>query len=166
MKKKQRNKEQEMNLAYKGMVPWSRDEFNWIEAEFHRLKDEQNKRGKSKTGKLATIETEDVRFNCDNLLLLMEVFHKRYSNQVELMAHFIRHQQILDFLRTCGNDLIQEGLIEVNGPRTIYSTALIDTLCFIPLTQEKLGPNGDKIYTFSYKEVVNAAKVRQSAHLN
>ena len=46
MKKKQRNKEQEMNLAYKGMVPWSRDEFNWIEAEFHRLKDEQNKRGK------------------------------------------------------------------------------------------------------------------------
>jgi hypothetical protein len=34
------------------------------------------------------------------------------------------------------------------------------------LTQEKFGPNGDKIYTFSYQEVVSAAKIRLNAHLN
>ena len=82
------------------------------------------------------------------------------------MAHFIRHQQLLEFLSVKKDDLIKEGLIKEDGSRTIYQSVLIDTLCVLPLTQEKLGPNGDKIYTFSYQEVVNAAKVRLNAHLN
>jgi hypothetical protein len=160
MKKRQKSKAQDMNKAEKGMVPWSRDEFNWIEAEFHRLRANQKDANRS-----PGIHIETGIGSMDNLLLFMQIFQGRYSDE-EFMAHFIRHQQILEFLRTHADDLIQERLIEVNGPRTIYNAVLIDTLCVLPLTQEKLGPNGDKIYTFSYKEVVNASKIRLNAHLN
>jgi hypothetical protein len=158
MGKRQRNKKQDMNLAYKGMIPWSRDEFNWIEAEFHRLRDQKG--GKKTPG----IHVEKNGF--DNLLLLMKIFQGRYSNEVEHMANFIRHQQLLGFLSEHKNGLIQEGLIKEEGASTIYHTVLIDTLCFLPLSQEKLGPHGDKIYTFSYSEVVNTAKPRLNAHWN
>ena len=160
MRKKQKAQVQGMNKAEKGMVPWSRDEFNWIEAEFHRLRAHQ--KGVSKS---PGIHIETGIGSMDNLILLMEIFQGRYSNE-EFMAHFIRHQQLLEFLSEKKDDLIKEGLIKEDGSRTIYQSVLIDTLCVLPLTQEKLGPNGDKIYTFSYQEVVSAAKIRLNAHLN
>jgi hypothetical protein len=146
-----------MNKAEKGMVPWSRDEFNWIEAEFHRLR--ANQKGADKS---PGIHVDKI--GMDNLFLLMEIFQERYSN--EFMTHFIRHQQMLQFLVLHQGDLIQDGLIRQEGARLIYHTALIDTLCFLTLSQEKLGPNGDKIYTFSYQEVVKEAKPRLNAHWN
>lgn len=159
MKKNQKSKVQDMK-AKKGMIPWSKDEFNWVESEFHRLR--ANQKGANKS---PGIHTETGIGCIDNLLLLMQIFEGRYSDE-EFMAHFIRHQQLLEFLSVKKNDLIKEGLIEEDGSRTIYQPVLIDTLCVLPLTQEKRGPNGHKIYTFSYQEVVNAAKVRLNAHLN
>ena len=150
-----------MDKAEKGMVPWSRDEFNWIEAEFHRLR--ANQKGVNKS---PGIHIDTGIGSMDNLFLLMKIFQERYSNEVESMAHFIRHQQLLEFLSVKKDDLIKEGLIKEDGSRTIYQSVLVDTLCVLPLTQEKLGPNGHKIYTFSYQEVVNVAKVRLNAHLN
>ena len=159
MKKKQKSKAQDLK-AEKGMVSWSREEFNWVESEFHRSR--ANQKGANKS---PGIHIETGIRSIDNLMLLMEIFHRRYP-EGQVMAHFIRHQQLLEFLRTREKDLIQEGLMEVNGPRNTYNTVLIDTLCILPLTQEKLGPNGHKIYTFSYLEVVNAVKVSLNAYLN
>ena len=158
MRKKQ--KAQDMNKAEKGLVPWSREEFNWVEAEFHRLRAKQKGANKS-----PGIHIETGIGSIDNLILLMEIFQGRYSNE-EFMAHFIRHQQLLEFLSMKKDDLIKEGLIKEDGSKTIYQSVLIDTLCVLGLTQEKLGPHGDKIYTFSYQEVISAAKIRLNAHLN
>jgi len=160
MNKKRRDEEPDMDSAYKGLVPWSREEFNWVEAEFHRLRANQKGANKSPGIHIAT-----GIGSMDNLILLMEIFQGRYSNE-EFMAHFIRHQQLLEFLSVKKDALIKEGLIKEDGSKTIYQSVLIDTLCVLGLTQEKLGPHGDKIYTFSYQEVVSAAKIRLNAHLN
>lgn len=149
-----------MDPAYKGLIPWSKEEFNWVEAEFHRLRAKQKGANKS-----PGIHIETGIGSMDNLILLFKIFQGRYSDEV-FMAHFIRHQQMLEFLSARKDGLIKEGLIREDGLRTVYQSVLIETLCVFPLTQEKLGPNGDKIYTFSYQEVVNAAKIRLNAHLN
>ena len=48
--------------------------------------------------------------NFDTMVLLNEIFHERYSNRVEAMAHFFRYRSIFMFVEEYKDPLIKEVL--------------------------------------------------------
>ena len=171
MKKKRINKSQALDMAYKGMIPWSREEFNWVNDTFKkRFKILKNGRdldaeyGEFKEGMFKAMGRQPKKF--DNTILLGEIFLERYPDQVEYTAHFVRHHLIINFLDKYMNELVKEGFWDLKGHDAGIKLQLIDSLCTLVYSLEQIDGSGDKSHTFLYPEVIDATWAKINAHLN
>ena len=74
--------------------------------------------------------------NFDTMVLLNEIFHERYSNRVEAMAHFFRYRAIFMFLDEYKDQLIKEGLVDNTSGELAMEPELIESLCVLPYSLE------------------------------
>lgn len=157
--------------GFKGLILWSRAEFEWImgqqmargkkSAENEALKDEYlplKIKLRRETGKKVD--------NFDTLVVLNEIFHERYPNHIEAMAHFFRYHSIFQFLHEYNKELIKEGLVGVENGNPSFEPELIDSLCILPYSMDDDKESESKGHAFSYEEVVARAKANRSARLN
>ena len=142
--KKQSNKRLTEEQGFNGLIPWSLAEFRWVMNQ--------------QTGK--QIE------NFDTMVLLNEIFHDRYSNRVEAMAHFFRYRSIFMFVDEYKDQLIKEGLVDNTSGELAMEPELIESLCILPYSLRETEKINDKKHGFLYKEVVAKAKALRSARLN
>jgi hypothetical protein len=169
--KKPGNKPDDLDKGFLGLIPWSREEFDWITAKYTgRRKNE--KAVQKKVEEYLPLKEQMVRMgdkipeNFETMILLNEIFHNRYPNKDEAMAHFFRYHSISKFLDKYRNELIKDGLVEMEGADTTLKPQLLDILCTLPYSLEGTGKNGDKTYTFLYSQVKNEALKKINAHLN
>ena len=141
-----KQKNQNEDVALKGVVPWSIEEFNWVTTQFIKQKQKGDTR------------PSHVR--------LGEIFLKRYSDRIKFMAHFYRHRLIINFLDKYNDQLFKDGFGGNDGEGMGFIQALLDNLCVLPFSQEVKDKDGDKSYTFSYNEVKAATLKKINAHLN
>ncbi len=80
MKRKQGNKTQEQNKVFSGMIPWSRQEFNWV-VDRHLNRRKQTKANQKLEAKYLSFKEQMVRLgrktpdNFNTMILLNEIFH-------------------------------------------------------------------------------------------
>jgi len=165
------NKRLTEEQGFKGLIPWSLAEFRWVmnQHTLRRLNSEENRtledgylplkiQMRRQTGK--TID------NFDTMVLLNEIFHERYSNRVEAMAHFFRYRSIFMFLDEYKDQLIKEGLVDNASGELAMEPELIESLCVLPYSLERDEKAADKKHGLLYDEVVAKAKALRSTRLN
>ncbi|MDE1921569.1 MAG: hypothetical protein KGJ09_09405 [Candidatus Omnitrophica bacterium] len=155
--------------ARKGLIPWSSAEFKWVmnEQSIRRQNSDENEKLQEEYLPLKiqmARETGKKISNFNTLALLNEIFHERYSNRVESMAHFFRYHSIFQFVDEYKNELIKDDLVKETGGDIAMEPELIESLCVSPYTSDKKSEN--KRHAFSYAEVVKRAKDIRSARLN
>jgi len=170
-KKKPGNKPDDPDKGFLGLIPWSRKEFNWIVAKYTSRRNNVEAVQETVDGYLPLKEQmvrmgDKIPENFETMILLNEIFHNRYPNKTEAMAHFFRYHSIFKFLEKYRNELIKDGLVEMEGAGTGLKPQLLDTLCTVPFSFEQTEKSGEKSHTFLYSEVVNVAKAKINAHLN
>ena len=136
----------DLDLAHKGMIPWSTKEFYWAFA-------------KQQESKLNSIS------NFDDVVALAEIFQKRYPDDLTFKAHMYRFHLIKTFMFKNAAQLIKDGFAATEGEAG-FRRELMDILCTLPYSLEETGKNGDKTYTFLYTQVKNDALKKINAHLN
>jgi hypothetical protein len=155
--------------GFKGLIPWSRAEFNWI-MDQHLVDSRKNNEELKEEYLPVKIrlmrQTGKKVDNFDTMVLLNEIFHEKYPNRVEAMAHFFRYHSIFKFLEEYRNQLVKEGLVDKAGGDAAVEPELIDCLCIAPYSLEQAEKSGGKSYTFLYSEIVAATKAKRSARLN
>ena len=169
--KKPSNKRLTEEQGFKGLIPWSLAEFRWVmdQHTVRRLNSEENQtledeylplkiQMRRQTGK--TID------NFDTMALLNEIFHERYSNRVEAMAHFFRYRSIFMFLDEYKDQLIKEGLVDNTSGELAMEPELIESLCVLPYSLRENEKTNDKKHAYLYEEIVAKAKALRSARLN
>ena len=169
--KKPSNKRLTEEQGFKGLIPWSLAEFRWVMNQ-HTLR-------RLNSGENRTLEDEYLPLkiqmkrqtgmaidNFDTMILLNEIFHERYSNRVEAMAHFLRYRSIFMFLDEYKDQLIKEGLVGNTSGELAMEPELIESLCVLPYSLEQDEKAADKKHAYLYEEVVAKAKVLRSARLN
>ena len=135
--KKPSNKRLTEEQGFNGLIPWSLAEFRWVmnQHTVRRLNSEEKRtledeylplkiQMRRQTGK--TID------NFDTMVLLNEIFHERYSNRVEAMAHFFRYRSIFMFVDEYKDQLIKEGLVDNTSGELAMEPELIESLCVLP----------------------------------
>ena len=128
--------------AYKGLIPWSPDE--WGKAIKWEMK-----RSTGSKGDWGMV----IKLNWINIY-----FNKTYSPEVSL-AHSVRYLWIMLFLlHQYKSKLIDEGLIIVTEDNNLFNPALLEALCVLPYSEEENDEEGELVYKFSYQEVVNKAR--------
>ena len=158
-------------MGFKGLIPWSKDEFNWVMTEHaKRLLDKNEKDVLADEYLPLKIQMQrQMGKNIDNfdtLTLLNEIFHERYSNRIEAMAHFFRYRSIFMFVDEYKDQLIKEGLVDSASGDLSMEPELIESLCILPYSLRETEKTDDKKHAFSYKQVVAKAKSLRSARLN
>lgn len=147
MNKRRRNEPSDLDLAYKGMIPWSTKEFYEVYAKY------------------ATKKFKMKNEHADQGMLLAETFRKEYPNELEFMAHLHRYRLMRMFIFKYGRQLGKDGFYAPEGEAG-FRNELMDILCTLPYSKEEKGFDGEKFYTFSYPEVRDAALKKLNAHLN
>ena len=72
------------------------------------------------------------------MVVLNEIFHERYSNRAEAMAHFFRYRSIFMFLDEYKDQLIKEGLVDNASGELAMEPELIESLCVLPYSLERM----------------------------
>lgn len=145
MAKKPRKNDPDSEPGFKGSIPWSLEEFNWVTAQFIKRKQKNDHRPPH--------------------IILGEIFLRRYSDRSEFIAHFYRHRQIINFVDKHREQLIKDGFSGDDGEGMGFMQALIVSLCTLPFTQEEQ-ESGHKFSTFSYQQVKDATRAKLNAPLN
>jgi len=128
--------------AYKGLIPWSRGE--WDKAVEWEMK-----RSTGSRGNWCMV----IKLNWINIY-----FNKTYSPELSL-AHSVRYNWIMLFLlNQYKSKLIDEGLIIATEDNILTNPALIEALCILPYSEEENDEQGELFYKFSYQEVINKAR--------
>jgi hypothetical protein len=144
--------------GFKGLIPWSLAEFRWV-MDQHTVRLSNSEENRELEDEYLPLKIQMRRQtgkhidNFDTMVLLNEIFHERYSNHVEAMAHFMRYRSIFMFLDEYKDQLIKEGLVDNTSGELAMEPELIESLCVLP-------------YSFLYKEVVAKAKALRNARLN
>lgn len=141
-----RRENPELDLAHKGMIPWSAKEFFWAYAE-------------QRKSKLTSIS------NFDDVVALAEIFQKRYPDELTFKAHMMRFHSIKMFMFKNAAQLIKDGFAAIDGEAG-FRKELMDVLCTLPFSLEEMDKNGEKHYTFLYSQVKNEALKKINAPLN
>ncbi|MBF0571883.1 MAG: hypothetical protein HQL12_08455 [Candidatus Omnitrophica bacterium] len=136
----------ELDLAHKGMIPWSTKEFYRAYA-------------KQRESKLKSIS------NVNDVLALAEIFQKRYPDDITFKAHMYRFHLIKTFIFKYAAQLVKDGFAATEGEAG-FRNELMEILCTLPYSLEEVGKNGDKTYTFLYAQVKNEALKKINVHLN
>ena len=158
-------------LGFKGLIPWSKDEFNWVMTEHTKRRMDKNEK-EVLADEYLPLKIQMQRQmgknidNFDTLTLLNEIFHERYSNHIEAMAHFFRYRSIFMFVDEYKDQLIKEGLVDSASGELAMEPELIESLCILPYSLRETEKTHDKQHAFLYKEVVARAKAFRSARLN
>jgi hypothetical protein len=147
MSKRQGKEAPGLDLAYKGMIPWSTKEFYEVYAKCDGKK---MKKGNKPV---------------DQELLMAEVFQEEYPNEIEFKAHLYRLRLIRIFIFKHGRQMIQDGFGAPEGQPGLRNE-LMDILCTLPYSKKEKGFDGEDFYTFSYPEVKVATLKKINAHLN
>ena len=155
--------------GFKGLIPWSLAEFRWVMSQHmvRRLNSDENRTLEDEYLPLKIQMRRQTGKNIENfetMILLNEIFHERYSNRVEGMAHFLRYRSIFMFFDEYKDQLIKEGLVDNTSGELAMEPELIESLCVLPYDQDEKAE--DKKHAFLYKEVVAKAKALRSARLN
>ena len=153
------------------MVPWSRQEFNWVMKQYlkRRLQTEKNQKLEAK---YLSFKEQMARLgkktpgNFNSMILLNEIFHTRYPNEIEAMAHFVRYDHIFKFLFKYRDALLKEGLLTGDGEDLGMKPQLMDSLCTLPYSLEQRKSSGSQSHTFLYAQVIKITKAKINAHLN
>jgi hypothetical protein len=165
------NKRLTEEQGFKGLIPWSLAEFRWVmdQHTVRRLNSEENRELEDEYLPLKIKmrrQTGKIIDNFDTMVLLNEIFHERYSNRVEAMAHFMRYRSIFMFLDEYKDQLIKEGLVDNASGKFAMEPVLIESLCVLPYSLKETEKSNDKNHAFLYKEVVAKAKALRSSRLN
>ena len=155
--------------GFKGLIPWSLAEFRWVMSQHmvRRLNSDENRTLEDEYLPLKIQMRRQTGKNIENfetMILLNEIFHERYSNRVEGMAHFLRYRSIFMFFDEYKDQLIKEVLVDNASGELAMEPELIESLCVLPYDQDEKAE--DKKHAFLYKEVVAKAKAIRSARLN
>jgi len=165
------NKRLTEEQGFNGLIPWSLAEFRWVmnEHAVRRLNSEEKRTLEDQYLPLKIQMRRQTGKNIDNfdtMALLNEIFHERYSNHVEAMAHFFRYRSIFMFVDEYKDQLIKESLVNNASGDLSMEPELIESLCILPYSLRETEKTNDKKHAFLYKEVVAKAKALRSARLN
>jgi len=158
-------------MGFKGLIPWSKDEFNWVMTEHTKRRMDKNEK-EVLADEYLPLKIQMQRQmgktidNFDTLTLLNEIFHERYSNHIEAMAHFFRYRSIFMFVDEYKDKLIKEGLADNSSGDIAMEPELIVSLCVLPYSLKETEKTANKTHGFLYSEVVAKAKALRSARLN
>jgi hypothetical protein len=153
--------------ARRGLVPWCVGEYNWVmqvfmlrrknlkgnlplPEEYMYLKDE-----------IANMSGAEL-YNLNSMLLVSQIFHERYPEELEYNAHFFRFHEIKDFLHEHSEELFELGLNTGPGDIMNVSPKLLESLCVLPFSLEETDEEGEPHFTFLFDEVVAAAGVKKA----
>jgi hypothetical protein len=169
--KKPSNKRLTEEQGFKGLIPWSLAEFRWVmnQHTVRRLNSEENRTLEDEYLPLKIQmrrQTGKTINNFDTMVLLNGIFHERYSNSLEAMAHFFRYRSIFMFVEEYKDQLIKESLVNNASGDLSMEPELIESLCILPYSLRETEKTNDKKHAFLYKEVVAKAKALRSARLN
>jgi hypothetical protein len=169
--KKPSNKRLTEEQGFNGLIPWTLAEFRWVMNE-HAVRGLNSEEKRTLEDHYLSLKIQMRRQtgtnidNFDTMVLLNEIFHERYSNHIEAMAHFFRYRSIFMFVDEYKDQLIKEGLVDNASGELAMEPELIESLCVLPYSLEQDEKATDKKHTFFYKEVVAKAKALRSARLN
>ncbi len=162
MKKKRKLiKRKDFKKIHRGLIPWSRTEFNKVTQEFHGLlqkpKDDWNlKRHQFSILDDETGKVENYQINpFNNSAQFSELMLKKYPDETEFMAHSLRHAEIMMFINDSKEDLIKEGFLIQEEKELLIKEELIESLCVLPFSFKILNEDGEEEFHFSYQEVVD-----------
>jgi len=169
--KKPSNKRLTEEQGFKGLIPWSKAEFSWVmnQHAVRRLNSEENRTLEDQYLPLKIQMGRQTGKGIDNfgtMVLLNEIFHERYSNRVEAMAHFLRYRSIFMFLDEYKDQLIKEGLVDNTSGELAMEPELIESLCVLPYSLRQAEKAADKKHAYLYEEVVAKAKALRNVRLN
>lgn len=170
MNKKEREEIDEIR-ALRGLVPWSAREYDWIIAEFDR------RRAKRQENFEMAKEFEDLKVgmksltgkelqNFQQMVLIGDIFHRRYPDQAQYKAHFYRFHSINRFLQTYHTELLKLKFIDVKNGKHHILPQLIDSLCTLEYNLDEEDESGNPSCFFVYSQVINATKTKINARLN
>lgn len=172
MSKKRSDNIDDQIRIYRGVIPWSVAEHDWIVATYdeRRLEGIQNlpfpEEFPGLEEEIKSSKGQELQ-NIKDLILFSDIFHKRYPKELEYDAHFFRFNLINKFMQTYHDEFIRMKLVAVQGGKHRIAPQLIETLCTILYNQEEFDESGEFIScTFSFPEVVTITMAKVNAHLN
>jgi len=107
--------------VYRGLIPWSVAEHDWVIATFdvRRPKEENlplTEEFAEFKDEFETAQGEELE-NFKDTILFSDIFHKRYPKKLEYDAHSYRFNQINNFLITHEDELFRLKLIYVKDEK-------------------------------------------------
>jgi len=160
-KKRKKTIRKDFKKIYRGQIPWSPKEFNKVNQEFHEFlqkpKDDWNlKRHQFSILDDETGVVENFQINQFNSMAqFSELMLKRYPDEVEYMAHSLRHTQIMRFIKDNEEALIKEGFLIQEEKQSGSKRELIEALCALPFSLKEVNEDGDEEFYFLYQEVID-----------
>jgi hypothetical protein len=160
---KKRDDFEDQMRVYRGVVPWSVAEYDWILAAFdkRKLKNENLRLPEEFAEYKEEFETSKGREleNIKDMVLFSDIFHQRYPKKLEYDAHFHRFNLINKFLITYEDRLIQLKLIYVKEERKHVDPQLMRALCTMLYDEEDFDESGEWIgNTFSFEDAIAQTK--------
>jgi hypothetical protein len=176
MGKNKRNRNKSDNIddqirAYRGFIPWSRAEYDWALATLD-LRRKNMKGNLPLTEEYAHLKEEMTHLmgrelhNFNIMLLISEIFHQRYPDEIQFMAHSLRFHGIHRFLREHDRELTKMGLVSVRGNKHYVEPQLIESLCTLPYSRIENEDSEDISFHFLYDEVIKITRAKMNAPLN
>jgi hypothetical protein len=170
-KEKRRNINDEIRI-HRGVIPWSAQEYNYVmQAFMARRKDFKPKYPLTEDFAFAEDEIADLSpgqlYNLISMMLVSDIFHERYPNELEYNAHFVRFHEIKKFLNEHNRELFKLGFTA--GPEDIMNVKpqLLETLCTVMYDQEVRDESGEFTgCTFLFPQVVTITQAKMNAHAN
>jgi hypothetical protein len=169
-KKERRNIDDEIKV-YRGVIPWSVAEHDWIVATF----DERRKKNENLPlpeefadykDEFETLEGQELQ-NIKEMILFSDIFRQRYPKKLEYDAHFFRFNLINRFMQTHHDEFIKMKFVAVQNGKHRIAPQLIETLCTILYDQEEFDESGEFVgCTFSFPDVVEVTRLKMNIHLN
>ena len=165
MSEKRRDNIDDQIRVYRGVIPWSVVEYDWVIATFdERRPKEENlpltEEFAEYKQEFDAAHGEDLE-NFKDMILFSYIFHQRYPKKIEYDAHSYRFNQINNFLITHEDELFQLKLIYVNDEKKYVDQQLMKALCTMMYDEEDFDELGEWIgNTFSYEDVIAQTKAK------
>jgi hypothetical protein len=169
-KKKRRNIDDEIRV-YRGVIPWSVAEHDWIVAAYdeRRLAQEDlplPEEFADYKQEFESLKGQELQ-NIKDMILFSDIFHRRYPKKLEYDAHFFRFNQINKFMQTHHDEFVKLKLVFFRNGKHHIAPQLMETLCTIMYDQEEVDESGEFTgCNFLFSDVVAVTNRKISSYLN
>ena len=156
---KKRDDFEDKMRVYRGVIPWSVAEYDWVIATFdERRTKEENlplpEEFAEYKDEFETAQGEDLE-NFKDMILFSDIFHQRYPKKLEYDTHSYRFNQINNFLITYEDELNQLKLIYVKEESKRVDPQLMRALCAMLYDRQDFDESGEWIgNTLSFEDAI------------